>query len=262
MIKITVNGKNKPIVNGSTVNDNFDANTVVIADGYQVGREYVFIDGDNVIAIDKHSMPTAEQLESMTFARNGVKVNEAIKNARILIAGLGGIGSNLAVNLTRLGISNLHLIDYDTVDASNLNRQSYYVRDIGEYKTAALAKQLKEINPYIKIKADNIKIDENNAKQIITNCDIVCECFDNPQCKAIIVNTALECGRITVACSGMAGYGKAEEIRIKRAMNKLYIAGDGQSEAAKGFGLMAPRVAVCAGIMANAVLRLLLGEEP
>lgn len=262
MIAITVNGKNELIVSGSTVSNNFDTDTVVIVDGYQVGREYVFINGDNVIAIDKYKMPTAEQWESMTFARNGANVNKVITNSRILIAGLGGIGSNLAVNLARLGVRKLHLIDYDTVDASNLNRQCYYVRDIGEYKTTALVRQLKQINPYAEFTCENLKINETNVNKLIANYDIVCECFDNPQSKAILVNNALACGKITVACSGMAGYGKAEDIRLKRAMTNLYIAGDGVSEAAKGHGLMSPRVAVCAGIMANAVLRLLMGEEP
>lgn len=262
MIAITVNGKNELIVSGSTVSNNFDTDTVVIVDGYQVGREYVFINGDNVIAIDKYKMPTAEQWESMTFARNGVKVNNAIINSRILIAGLGGIGSNLAVNLARLGIRKLHLIDYDTVDASNLNRQCYYVCDIGEYKTSALVGQLKQINPYADFTYENLKIDDTNVNKLLANCDIVCECFDNPTSKAIIVNNALKYGKITVACSGMAGYGKAEDIKLKHAMTNLYIAGDGVSEASKGHGLMSPRVAVCAGIMANAVLRLLMGEEP
>lgn len=260
---VIINGEKKNIADGGmTVGELFDEDTVVIIDGYQVGRDYAFQANDDVIAVGKHEIPCTELLERMTFARNGEAVNTAIRGARVLIAGLGGIGSNLAVDLVRLGIKSLVLIDYDTVDASNINRQCYYLRDLGEYKTKALDRQLKEINPYLNITTVNKRVDTDNIDELLCNCDIVCECFDSPESKAVLVNAALIKNLTVVACSGMAGYGKGSEIITRRVMNKLYLVGDGVSEAKKGCGLMSPRVAICAGHMANSVLRLLMREEP
>lgn len=260
---VKINGANKYITNsGITVGEMFDDDTVVIIDGYQVGGEYVLQNNDDIVAVGKHTTPSADLIERMTFARNGETVNTAIRGARVLIAGLGGIGSNLAVNLARLGIKTFTLIDYDTVDASNINRQSYYLRDLGEYKTSAICRQLKDINPHLDITAIIKRVDAENVNELLRDCDIVCECFDSPESKAILVNAALSKDLTVVACSGMAGYGKGSDIITRRVMNKLYLTGDGVSEAKKGCGLMSPRVAICAGHMANCVLRLLMCEEP
>ena len=65
---------------------------------------------------------------------------DALRNARVAIVGLGGLGSNIAVALTRLGISQLYLYDFDRVELSNLNRQYYFLDDISQYKANALVK--------------------------------------------------------------------------------------------------------------------------
>ena len=67
--------------------------------------------------------------------------------------------------------------------------------------------------------------------------------------------------KILIASSGMAGYYPSNEIRTRKINERFYICGDGESEAKEGFGLMAPRVAICANHMANCALRLILGEE-
>ena len=84
--------------------------------------------------------------------------NGQLEKVRVGIAGLGGLGSHIAVFLARAGVQHLHLVDFDRVDESNLNRQHYFLRDVGRLKTEALAEQLLAINPALKIKTQNINL--------------------------------------------------------------------------------------------------------
>ena len=70
--------------------------------------------------------------------RHAVETQEKLSKGRVAIAGLGGLGSNVAFALARIGVGHLHLIDFDEVDLTNLNRQQYYLRHVGMKKTEAL----------------------------------------------------------------------------------------------------------------------------
>ena len=83
------------------------------------------------------SIPTFEEFERIMIERHTKPVYDRLKNASVAIAGLGGLGSNIAVSLARAGVGTLFLTDFDRVDLSNLNRQQYTVNDIGRYKTEA-----------------------------------------------------------------------------------------------------------------------------
>lgn len=123
--------------------------------------------------------------------------------------------------------------------------------------------QIEEINPFIKVEVRNVKVTEDNVKELFSGYDIVCEAFDKPDAKAVLVNTALQQlpGIKIVAASGMAGFESSNLIKTTRPMTKLYVCGDLEKGAGLGNGLMAPRVMVCAGHQANMVLRLLVGIE-
>ena len=82
-------------------------------------------------------MPNQDELESMMMARHTPHVHNKIKGAKVGIAGLGGLGSNIAVMLARIGVGHLLLVDFDIIEPSNLNRQSYYVRHLGMPKAIA-----------------------------------------------------------------------------------------------------------------------------
>ena len=94
------------------------------------------------------------------------------------IAGLGGLGSNVAYSLARIGVGHLHLIDFDVVDITNLNRQQYFMEHIGMYKTDALKSLLLKINPYLDIRTDCVKVTEENLKELFADAQIVCEAFE------------------------------------------------------------------------------------
>lgn len=208
-------------------------------------------------------IPEREELESMMAARHTPDVHEKVKKGKVAIAGLGGLGSNIAIILARIGVGQLLLVDYDIVEPSNLNRQSYYISHLGMPKTIALKKQIEEINPFIRVETKDAEVTEDNVKELFCGNDIICEAFDKPEAKSLLVNTALEQlpDIKIIAASGMAGYDSSNLIRTIRPMKNLYICGDLENGAKVGRGLMAPRVQICAGHQANMVLRLVLGIE-
>lgn len=236
-------------------------NLVTIYNGFQTEKNYDLHESDNICFIEKGKMPHKDELESLMSARHTPHVFEKLKKARVAIAGLGGLGSNIAISLARCGVGYLHLIDFDIVEPSNLNRQQYKISHIGKYKTDSLKEEINEINPYLNIKIDTERVTEDNFKSLFIEDEIICEAFDNPQAKSMILNSMIETypEKKLICSSGMAGYFTSNSIVTKKLSENVYICGDLVNSAKVGQGLMAPRVSICAGHEANMVLRLILG---
>lgn len=207
-------------------------------------------------------MLTHKEIDEALELRHGYDVRQKLNNARVAIAGLGGLGSNVAFSLARIGVGHLHLIDFDRVDVTNLNRQQYFMEQIGMYKTDALLKELNAINPYLDITVNCVKVTEENLADLFAEDDIVCEAFDVPEMKAMLVNGILETypEKFLVAASGMAGYGDSNAIHTRQITKRFYLCGDETTEVTCGNGLMAPRVAICAAHQANLITQLILQD--
>ena len=206
---------------------------------------------------------TKEEIYTALDERHSPETQKLLSAGNVAIAGLGGLGSNVAYALARIGVGHLHLIDFDVVDITNLNRQQYFMEHIGMYKTDALKSLLLKINPYLDIRTDCVKVTDDNLQELFADATIVCEAFDNPEAKAMLVNGILEHfpEKKLVSATGMAGYGSSNTIITKRIMKNFYLCGDGVTSPTYGHGLMAPRVAICAAHEANMITRLILGEE-
>lgn len=204
-----------------------------------------------------------EQLDQAFDARFPEEMQTKLRNARVAVAGLGGLGSNIAVMLARSGIGELLLVDFDTVDVTNLNRQMYLIPQLGKPKAEALPEILYQINPYLTYRSVCIKVTPDNVKELFSEYPIVCEAFDKPDQKAMLVRELLmQCPKtIVVSGNGMAGYTDANEIRTCQVMKRLYVCGDQSTDVGNGIGLIAPRVAVCAAHEANKVLQLIMQTE-
>ncbi|MDR1368371.1 MAG: sulfur carrier protein ThiS adenylyltransferase ThiF [Candidatus Accumulibacter sp.] len=237
-------------------------NLVVILNGFQSPNDAKLNEGDEVVVIEKGKLPPREDLERMMMARHTPGVHEKVKKARVAVAGLGGLGSNIATSLARTGIGCLHLVDFDIVEPSNLNRQQYGIRHLGLPKTEALKQSIGEINPFVEVVTDCVRVTEENAASLFLDDDLICEAFDSAAAKALLVNALLIefPKKFLVAASGLAGYESSNDIRTRKVSERFYLCGDGKTDARAGRGLMAPRVAVCAAHQANMALRLLLGE--
>lgn len=208
-------------------------------------------------------MVSREEMERALAERHGKELYEKFSSAAVAVCGLGGLGSNIAVSLIRAGVGRLILFDFDRVDITNLHRQQYRADQVGRFKTEALRESLREINPYCRLEAHTVRITEENAPKLLADADIVCEAFDGAEQKAMLADTVMSMMPDTylVSASGMAGLGSANEIRTRRITERFYICGDGSSDAEEGIGLVASRVAVCAGHQAHMVLRLLAGRR-
>ena len=237
---------------------------LLIVNGYPASTDQTLNDGDHVIMIQRGEQPSAEELESLMMARHTPGVHEKIKRGCVGIAGAGGLGSHVAIALARVGIGQLNIADFDVVEPSNLNRQQYFIDQIGMPKVIALRDNLQRINPGTKINIFNQKVTPENIAELFGEVDILVEAFDAADQKAMLTNYFL-CNfpdKILVAASGVAGYETSNSIRTRKISEHFYLCGDGVTAAEPGCGLMAPRVGIAAHHQANAVLRLLLNKSP
>ena len=200
--------------------------------------------------------------EEDLLKRNVKGIFEKLKKAKVCILGLGGLGSNVAVLLARSGIGYLKLVDFDIVEASNLNRQQYRISHIGMKKTEAMKSIIKEINPFVEIDTLDIKVDRENILSVVEDIEIVVEAFDVAETKAMAIEELLTNGnKIVISASGMAGLGSANEIITRKIRDNFYLIGDSYSDYEEYSGIMSTRVMLCAAHQANIVLRLILGEK-
>ena len=116
-----------------------------------------------------------EEITAALNERHTAEKQKLLSQGKVTIAGLGGLGSNVAYSLARIGVGHLHLIDFDVVDITNLNRQQYFMEHIGMPKTDALKSLLLKINPYLDIRTDCVKVTEDNLKELFKDATIICE---------------------------------------------------------------------------------------
>ena len=207
-------------------------------------------------------IPSKEDWIAALKERNGTVLYDAFSKATVAVCGLGGLGSNIATALARAGVGTLILIDYDRVDITNLHRQQYKTSQVGIYKTEAMAEILKESSPYTRVITYTVRIEESNIKEFLKDADIICEAFDDAECKAMLVNYALEemPDKFLVAASGMAGLESANSIQTRKITKRFYLCGDGVSEVDEESSLLSSRVMICAAHQAHMVLRILANE--
>jgi sulfur carrier protein ThiS adenylyltransferase len=239
-----------------------DAN-LIIYNGFPVTENIPLKRGDHVVLIRRGERPSKKELEVLMMARHTPGVHEKLKKGRVGIAGLGGLGSQIAFALARVGVGTLVLADYDVVEPSNLNRQQYFIDQIGLFKVDALRANLARVNPYINLITHNIVLDTATIGPIFTDVEIVVEALDRAEMKAMLINTLSQLypDMYIVAASGLAGYEDSNTIKTTRFSSRIFVVGDQQTAARPGMGLMAPRVGIAAHHQANLVLRILLGKE-
>ncbi len=234
-----------------------------ILNGYPVDEDQPVADDDCCVFIKKGSSPAPEELEALLTARHTPGIQQKIRNSTVAVLGLGGLGSAVAGALAKIGIGKMLLSDYDVVEPSNLNRQHYFIDQIGMLKTQALQENLLRMNPLVSLELIEEELSENSLPSFFQNVDVLVECFDNPRMKAATLRSVLcKMKKVSyIGSSGMAGFGPGNTIITRKVQPGIYIVGDETSEARPGEGLMAPRVGIAAHHQANLALRLILDEE-
>ena len=129
----------------------------------------------------------------------GVAGQERLKAARVLLVGAGGLGSPLALYLAAAGVGRLGLVDFDTVDESNLQRQVLYgASDVGRPKLDAAVERLREINPHIRVKPHLVRLDSSNALDVIAGYQVVVDGSDNFPTRYLVNDACVLAGKPNV----------------------------------------------------------------
>lgn len=196
------------------------------------------------------------------FSAHDPKIVPILQHAVVGIAGAGGLGTNIAVSLTRAGIGKLIVADFDKIEPSNLNRQQFFEDQIEMPKVIAILENLNKISQFTKYQVHEIKLNPENIPLIYKDVDIMVEAFDKAEMKTMLIETWLTKfpDKPIIAASGLAGWGKNELLHTRKSDN-LYICGDEETDLQTGISPMAPRVAIVANMQANLVLELLLVQS-
>ena len=185
---------------------------------------------------------------------------ECFKQKRIGIGGAGGLGSNLSTILARCGFQHFEILDFDIIEASNLNRQFFFIDEVGNSKVETLKTRLLKINPDIEVVAHDIRWTPKNGEKFFKGCDFIVEAFDQAEEKRNFVEFYQDKADFIVSGNGVAGVLVKERIRTKRLGN-IFFVGDGITESGGSRPPMAPRVTACAALMAEIILDLSLGRS-
>jgi sulfur carrier protein ThiS adenylyltransferase len=180
-----------------------------------------------------------------------------IREIKIGMAGVGGLGSNCAANLVRVGFRRIKLIDFDVVEAKNLDRQFYFADQVGMYKVEALQQNLLRIASDLDLDIEIRKIEKNRVASLFADCDVVAECLDGAADKSTLVSELLPLNKLIVAASGLGGCGSSDDIRVHRLKKNLVMIGDLQSDVIFKPAL-APRVSIVAAKQADVILECVL----
>lgn len=193
----------------------------------------------------------------MTFE----EIKKRLKTKTVGVAGCGGLGSNCAVALARVGVGKLIIADFDIVELTNLNRQYFFYEQIGLPKSTCLKENILKINPDIEVESHVKKLDSYDILSLFSDCDLIIEAFDKAEMKKMIIETVLSelPEKYIVSGNGMAGWGNSDTIKPYYS-DKLIICGDMKSDVSESNPPLAPRVGIVANMMANEALVMLLNE--
>jgi len=146
--------------------------------------------GKGLVMLSENELERSRrQIAIPGFGREG---QEKLKRARVFLAGLGGLGSPAALYLAAAGVGYLRVVDCDTVELSNLNRQIlHWKNDLGRSKVDSGASKLSQLNDAIQIEAIHEEIAESNAADLVGDCDLILDALDNLEARYLLNQTAL-----------------------------------------------------------------------
>lgn len=191
----------------------------------------------------------------------GVEGQERLSSGRVVSVGAGGVKSSLLYHLASAGVGTIHIVDFDQVELSNLNRQILYRHhDIGRFKAEAAAEELRELNPDINVSYSLERIDADNVAQSLGGYDVILEGGDGPDQRLLVNRFAVESGTPMVHVSAQYAHGYVFTMVPPHTacLNCVY---PDLPESRKGPVPVWGLATGMAGIMgANEVVKLLLGK--
>ncbi len=193
----------------------------------------------------------------------GLAGQKRIKNAKVLIIGIGGLGCPLLTYLASAGVCNIGIVDHDKVELSNLNRQILFnTSDIGKFKVNQAKSKISKIYKNIKIKTFKIKISKKNIEPIIKNFDIICDGTDNFNTRYLINDYCKKNKKILIsaAISKFDGHLFKYNFKKKGPCFRCFMPDQPlEKNNCETNGIFAPVAGIIGALQANEVLKTVLG---
>ncbi len=199
-------------------------------------------------------------LRQIALCEVGEVGQERLQQSSVVIVGVGGLGSPVATLLTSAGVGRIGIIDYDVVGLSNLPRQTLYTtEDIGKSKVECAERRLRAMNPSAQIESYNLRLSDENAKDILSRYDIIVDGCDNMSTRYIIDRASKELGVPYVygAISGFEGQVSVFNHSNGRGYEELY--GKEGSSQMPPPAVMATTPAIIGAMEANEVMKIVVG---
>jgi sulfur-carrier protein adenylyltransferase/sulfurtransferase len=198
----------------------------------------------------------------------GMTGQRKLKNARVLLVGTGGLGAPLGLYLAAAGVGTIGLVDFDTVDASNLQRQIIHgTRDIGRPKIASAKDRLRDVNPHVKVEAFETRLTAKNALEIIKDFDVVADGTDNFPTRYLVNDACVLLGKPNAYGSIFRFEGQASVFWAERGACYRCLYPEppppGMVPSCAEGGVLGVLPGLIGSIQANETIKLILGEgEP
>jgi molybdopterin/thiamine biosynthesis adenylyltransferase len=210
-------------------------------------------------------IPMLEQNELLRYQRQlvipfvGISGQEKFKNSHILIAGMGGLGCTSANYLTAVGIGHITIVDFDSIELSDLNRQIlYWEEDVGKKKVLVAQKKLLKLNPNIAITPVEARIDEKNVFEILNKAQVIIDGLDNMETRLILNSACVKLKKPYI-------YGGVSQLR---GMITTIIPGETPclacicQDGISGLGVLNMAPAIIANLQAIEAIKIILGQKP
>jgi len=200
------------------------------------------------------------QIELPGIGEDGQK---RLMSAKAVVTGAGGLGSPVLYYLAAAGIGTIRIIDFDTVDITNLNRQIiHFEDDIGREKLQSAGEKLQRLNKDIRIETAGEKVGAENAERLLSGCDIAIACVDNNETRYVLNATCVKTGipLINGGIQGFEGYVMAVLPGNTPCYNCIFPASDSYEQPDAGrVSVLGATAGVIGSMMATEAVKVLLG---
>jgi sulfur-carrier protein adenylyltransferase/sulfurtransferase len=182
-----------------------DGDTISIVPAIAGGSSSAASSGAPVPASDEAELPSLSHEEVARYSRHlimpevGMEGQRRLKAARVLLIGTGGLGAPLGMYLAAAGVGTLGLVDFDLVDASNLQRQIIHgTKDVGRPKIESARDRLSDINPHVRVETHETRLTRENALELVREFDVVVDGTDNFPTRYLVNDACVLVGRPNV----------------------------------------------------------------
>jgi molybdopterin/thiamine biosynthesis adenylyltransferase len=192
----------------------------------------------------------------------GEEGQKDLLSSRILIAGAGGLGSTVIANLAAVGIGTIGIVDNDKLELSNLNRQYIHkFENIGTSKVESAKEWISQFNPDINVKTYNLRLDENNYKDIVGEYDIIVDCFDSFNSKFLLNKICIEQNKPLIHGGVTEFFGQVMTIIPHQSACLACLIPDYDINTYVIKGVISPAVSTIASIQSMEAVKVILGIE-